>query len=144
MIESLGSKQKIKILFHQLDITDENSVKNIAEYLDKTHNGFVNNAGFFSSLGSTVYSVTKAEDTIKIHYYGKKLVSKHLIPLIRDGGRIVNVCSKGGIMNTEILELNDDLSQITNFKGEKDLKLVILSLWQNTRLCLHSLVKFSY
>uniref|UniRef100_A0AC34Q4H9 Carbonyl reductase n=1 Tax=Panagrolaimus sp. JU765 TaxID=591449 RepID=A0AC34Q4H9_9BILA len=91
----LGSKQKSKIAFHQLEITDENSVKKLAEYLKKTHG---------------------AEVTNNINYYGTKLVSNHLIPLIREGGRVVNVCSQGGVMNTKTREPNYEefMSQLTD------------------------------
>uniref|UniRef100_A0AC34QCY4 Carbonyl reductase n=1 Tax=Panagrolaimus sp. JU765 TaxID=591449 RepID=A0AC34QCY4_9BILA len=115
----LGSKQKSKIAFHQLEITDENSVKKLAEYLKKTHGGLdvlINNAGFLYPSESTVDPVTKAEVTNNINYYGTKLVSKHLIPLIREGGRVVNVCSQGGVMNTKTREPNYEefMSQLTD------------------------------
>uniref|UniRef100_A0AC34PVX7 Carbonyl reductase n=1 Tax=Panagrolaimus sp. JU765 TaxID=591449 RepID=A0AC34PVX7_9BILA len=119
LTKELGSKQKSKIVFHQLEITDENSVKKLAEYLKKTHGGLdvlINNAGFLHPSESTADPVTKAEVTNNINYYGTKLVSNHLILLIREGGRVVNVCSQDGVMNTKTREPNYEefLSQFTD------------------------------
>uniref|UniRef100_A0AC34RDQ8 Carbonyl reductase n=1 Tax=Panagrolaimus sp. JU765 TaxID=591449 RepID=A0AC34RDQ8_9BILA len=128
LTETLGSKQKSKIVFHQLDIADENSVKKLAEYLKKTHGGLdilINNAGVLYPLDSTVDPNVKAEETFKINYYGTKRISKYLIPLIRDGGRIINVCSQGGVMNCgtrepnykEVIEEITDQTERETYKG---------------------------
>jgi len=97
----LGSKKQSEIRYHQLDITDETSCKNFAAYLKKEHGGLdvlINNAGFAFKNDATESPSEQAEVTIGINYYGTKNVSKHLIPLIHNGGRVVNVCSQAGIM----------------------------------------------
>jgi carbonyl reductase 1 len=99
--DELGNKRQSEIRYHQLDITDENSCKKLAGHL-KQHHGqidvLINNAGFAFKQDATESPAQQAEVTIGINYYGTKNVSKHLVPLIRDGGRIVNVCSQAGVM----------------------------------------------
>ncbi|KAE9550519.1 hypothetical protein FO519_006270 [Halicephalobus sp. NKZ332] len=99
--DTLGSKKKSDVRFHQLDITKEDSVKEFAEFLKKEHNGLdvlVNNAGFAFKNDATEPASVQADVTIGINYYGTKLISSYLIPLIRSGGRVVNVCSQAGVM----------------------------------------------
>lgn len=100
--EELGVNKKSEIIFHQLDITDENSCKTFANYLKKKHGGLdvlINNAGFAFPNAATESAEEQAIKTIGINYYGTKLVSSILQPLIRNSGRVVNVCSQMGIMD---------------------------------------------
>jgi len=97
----LGGEKKSEIRFHQLEITDEASGRAFAEHLKKEHGGLdvlINNAGFAFKDSATEPCDVQAEETIKINYYGTKLVTTILKPLIRNGGRIVNVCSQAGLM----------------------------------------------
>jgi len=97
----LGDKSRSEIIYHQLDITDEESCAKLASHLKQQHNGIdvlVNNAGFAFKNDATEPPEVQAEVTIGINYYGTKAASKHLVPLVRDGGRIVNVCSTMGVM----------------------------------------------
>jgi len=97
----LGSKKQSEIRYHQLDITDEASCKSFADYLKKEHGQIdvlINNAGFAFKNDATESPAEQAEVTIGINYYGTKTVSKHVVPLVRNGGRVVNVCSQAGIM----------------------------------------------
>lgn len=92
------------IRFHQLDVTNEESSRRFAEHLKKEHGGFnvlINNAGVAFPLDSTEPLDVRADVTIGINYYGTKLVSDTLVPLIQAGGRIVNVCSQAGLMSPD-------------------------------------------
>ncbi|KAE9549166.1 hypothetical protein FO519_007614 [Halicephalobus sp. NKZ332] len=132
--ETLGSSQKSKIVFHQLDITDENSVKAFADHLKKTHNGLdvlINNAGFAFPFETKEDPSKRAEITIGINYYGTKLVSSYLIPLIKKDGRVVNVCSQGGILNSLTKEPNLDVHRELIPKDEFDQFMVMY----NTFMC---------
>ncbi|KAE9547139.1 hypothetical protein FO519_009649, partial [Halicephalobus sp. NKZ332] len=98
--DTLGSKKKSDIRLHQLDITKEDSVKELAEFLKKEHNGLdvlINNAGFGFDYDAVEPASVQADVTIGVNYYGTKLVSSYLIPLIHAGGRVVNVCSEMGV-----------------------------------------------
>lgn len=99
----LGSKCKSEVRFHQLDITKKDTIEKFASYLKKEHNGFdvlINNAGFAFKHAATEPPEEQARVTIGVNYEGTKQVSNILIPLLRDGGRIVNVCSQAGLLVT--------------------------------------------
>uniref|UniRef100_A0AC34GTY5 Carbonyl reductase n=1 Tax=Panagrolaimus sp. ES5 TaxID=591445 RepID=A0AC34GTY5_9BILA len=120
--KSLGNKKKSEIRFHQLDIEDEQSCKAFAEYLKKTHGQFdvlINNAGFAFKQAATESAEEQANVTIAINYYGTKRVSTHLLPLIKSGGRVVNVCSQAGVMK----DIYDDkhIQKIKNASSEKEI-----------------------
>ncbi|KAF7639039.1 hypothetical protein Mgra_00001566 [Meloidogyne graminicola] len=114
--KELGDKKiNNKIIFHQLDITNEDSCNNFADYLRKSHKGIdvlINNAGFAFKNNATENPSIQADITIGINYYGTKLISNYLIPLINKGGRIVNVCSQGGIMNGNYYKYKKELVDI--------------------------------
>ncbi|KAM3719939.1 Carbonyl reductase [Dirofilaria immitis] len=101
VIKELGNKRHSDIRFHQLDITDRNSCENFASFLIKEHNGLdvlINNAGFAFKYSATESPEEQARVTIGINYDGTKQVCDILFPLIRDGGRVVNVSSSEGIL----------------------------------------------
>ncbi|KAH7664892.1 oxidoreductaseshort chain dehydrogenase/reductase family protein, partial [Aphelenchoides avenae] len=94
IVDELSENRTADIRSHQLDITNEESCRYFAEHLRKEHSGLdvlINNAGYSGSE-------EEAELTIGINYYGTKRISEHLTPLMRSGGRIVNVCSQAGVM----------------------------------------------
>uniref|UniRef100_A0A915DUP2 Magnesium transporter NIPA2 n=1 Tax=Ditylenchus dipsaci TaxID=166011 RepID=A0A915DUP2_9BILA len=87
----LGDKNLSNILFHQLDITDENSCKSFADFLKREHGSIdvlINNAG----IDATESAFEQADICISTNYYGTKTVSKHLVPLIQSGGRQSGEC----------------------------------------------------
>ena len=85
--------------FHQLDITSQDSVENLKQYLVKTHGGLdvlVNNAGMAYTNDSTAPFSEQASVTVANNFTGTLRISKALFPLIRPHGRIVNVSSRVG------------------------------------------------
>ncbi|KAJ7529869.1 hypothetical protein O6H91_15G069600 [Diphasiastrum complanatum] len=87
--------------FYQLEVTDLKSVEDFAAWLKLRYSGLdilINNAG----IHSLDYTDKKqgARDVIDTNYYGVKNVTKELLPLIRTGGRIVNVSSRLGQLQT--------------------------------------------
>ena len=137
MEQSLGNKKKSEIRFHQLDIEDEASAKRFAEYLKKTHGEIdvlINNAGFAFKQDATESAEEQANVTIGINYYGTKKVSTQLVPLVKKGGRVVNVCSQAGVMidmskNKDMASIqimkdiydNKHIQKIKNASSEKDI-----------------------
>lgn len=102
LLLELGDKRRSEVAFHQLDITNEESCRTFAEHLKNKHGQIgvvINNAGFAFKNNATESAGVQADETIKVNYYGTKLASKYLAPLIRDGGRLVNVCSMMGMMD---------------------------------------------
>ncbi len=85
----------------QLDVGDAGAFEGFAERVKAAIAGFgadrfdylVNNAG--TSSAASIYSITEAEmDALyAVHFKGVMFLTQALLPLIRDGGRIVNVSS---------------------------------------------------
>uniref|UniRef100_F1L5Z3 carbonyl reductase (NADPH) n=1 Tax=Ascaris suum TaxID=6253 RepID=F1L5Z3_ASCSU len=101
VITELGDKRKSEIRYHQLDITKRDSIEAFADCLKKEHGGFdvlINNAGFAFKNAATEPPDEQARVTIGINYEGTKQTCDILFPLLRGGGRVVNVCSQAGIL----------------------------------------------
>lgn len=111
--------------FHQLDVSDEQSVKTFADFI-KNKYGYidvlVNNAAILE--WDAIYpNYETAKRNIDVNYKSLLTVEKYLFPLLRDGARVVNVSSACGHLSNlknkkwiPIL-LNPDLTveQINNF-----------------------------
>ncbi|CAF0820617.1 unnamed protein product [Rotaria sordida] len=93
-LHQLGSPPNVHLL--QLDTSSEKSVTHaINEFKQKTNDQLdviINNAGILPKDDS----VQAARETLATNYYGIKIVNEHLIPLLRDNGRVVNVASQIG------------------------------------------------
>ncbi|XP_013165379.1 PREDICTED: carbonyl reductase [NADPH] 3 [Papilio xuthus] len=101
--------------FHLLDVSDENSIKDFADYIKTKHGGLdvlVNNAGILESNVYPTYDAAKRN--IDINYRSLLSIEKWLYPLLRDGARVVNVSSACGHLSNlknkkwlEILQKKD-------------------------------------
>ncbi|XP_005809584.1 carbonyl reductase [NADPH] 1 [Xiphophorus maculatus] len=94
-IESLAS-EGLKPLFHQLDINDLNSIKTAAAFFKGKYGGvdiLINNAGIAFKVADTAPFGTQAEVTLKTNFFATKDMLTHFMPLIKAGGRVVNVSS---------------------------------------------------
>lgn len=81
--------------FVQLDITDPASVAACAESLKSKYGKIdilVNNAG--TAYKGSIFGADEAAITINCNLKGTRSISEAVIPLMTDGGRIVNVCSR--------------------------------------------------
>ncbi|CAH8353938.1 unnamed protein product [Eruca vesicaria subsp. sativa] len=120
-VRSLRNQQEgLKVEFHQLDVTDDSSIKEFCCWTKQTFGGLdilVNNAGVNYNLGSD-NSVEFAETVVSVNYHGTKNMVKAMIPLMRPsphGARIVNVSSRLGRVygrrnRLANVELRDQLS----------------------------------
>lgn len=102
----------LKPEFHQLDITDTESVKVLADFIKTKHGGFdvlVNNAAIleFQQVYPTYES---AKINIDTNYRSLLTIEKYLFPLLRDAARVVNVSSACG--------------HLSNLKNEHWLKIL--------------------
>nr|XP_002721300.2 carbonyl reductase [NADPH] 1 [Oryctolagus cuniculus] len=82
--------------FHQLDITDLQSIRALRDFLRKEYGGLnvlVNNAGIAFKTADTTPFHIQAEVTMKTNFDGTRDVCTELLPLMRPGGRVVNVSS---------------------------------------------------
>lgn len=92
-------KDGLNVSFHQLDILDPSSTKQLAEWIQQSYGGLdilVNNAGVNFNIGSD-NSVELAQKVVATNYYGTKSMIEAMIPLMKAspcGARIVNVSSR--------------------------------------------------
>jgi len=92
-----GSPSKIR--FHDLDVTNTNSSHQLASWLKNEFGGvdvLVNNAGYASK--SPDVNETVARETIGINYFGTKNVTNSVLPLLNNGGRVINLSSGMGLL----------------------------------------------
>ncbi|XP_036598613.1 carbonyl reductase [NADPH] 1-like [Trichosurus vulpecula] len=83
-------------LFHQLDVTDLQSIRTLREFLQEQYGGLdvlVNNAGILFKAADTTPFPIQAEVTLQTNFFGTRAVSAELLPLIKPQGRVVNVSS---------------------------------------------------
>ncbi|KAK5854353.1 hypothetical protein PBY51_015430 [Eleginops maclovinus] len=82
--------------FHQLDINDVNSIVAAAGFFKKAYGGvdvLVNNAAIaFKDADPTPFPV-QAEVTLKTNFFATRDMLTHFLPLIKAGGRVVNISS---------------------------------------------------
>jgi len=89
--------------FHQLDVTDEESVSDIADYVEDTFGRvdvLVNNAGIMiddkhSALDMDLEDLHK---TMATNFYGPLMLTRTMVPLLKDSrdARVINVSSRMG------------------------------------------------
>jgi|HubBroStandDraft_4_1064222.scaffolds.fasta_scaffold320067_2 NAD(P)-dependent dehydrogenase (short-subunit alcohol dehydrogenase family) len=82
-----------------VDVSDEGAVTALADWLAANHGRvdvIVNCAGVALAEGSVVEMSRKAWDlTIAVNLTGTFLVCRHLVPLMHDGGSVINVATAG-------------------------------------------------
>jgi len=115
-VDALKRDEGVDALFHQLDLDSQDSVDSLAAFLKAHHQGgidiLVNNAGIAYKRDSTAPFDEQARVTCATNFFGTLRVCDALIPLLRDGGRVVHVSSQVGHMN--FARLSPDLRQRFN------------------------------
>ena len=93
-----------QVSYHALDIGDSGSIAAFAEYVEKTHpegiDSLINNAG----VAMSGFNIDVVKGTLGVNYYGTLEMCQRFLPLIKDGGRLVNVASAGGRLGTKYAE----------------------------------------
>jgi len=93
--KELGGKSNI--VAHQLDVTSDDSVKKVVNFVKEKYGGLdvlVNNAGY--AISGSGFDEQIARTTSGVNYFGVKRVTAGLLPLIRQNGRVINVSSTAG------------------------------------------------
>lgn len=106
------------IVLECLDLTKVASIQASAAGILAISNGdkqpldvLINNAGFAFTVDATEPTGEQARVTVGINYFGTKEVCKYFIPLVKDGGRVINVSSRAGLINNF---KNEELIQLFN------------------------------
>lgn len=92
-----------KIVYHQLDITDQDSIDKLQTYIKKEFGRLdvlVNNAGIYLDQGISVFDLSAKElqKTLDVNLFGAFRLSQAFIPMMRSQkyGRVINVSSGMG------------------------------------------------
>jgi len=96
-VAELQSQSVKSVEFYKMDLVDEQSIIGCKDYLLQKYQGLdilVNNAGI--AWKGDAFDETVARGTLGTNYFGTLAVSKHLMPIMRQGGRVVNVSSAVG------------------------------------------------
>lgn len=94
-LKELGLNPK----FYQLDITDNQSVTKLKDYLVQEYGGLdvlVNNAAIAFKVSAPEPFDVQAEETIRVNYFATRNVCDILFPILRPHARVVNVSSSAG------------------------------------------------
>ncbi|KAF2226453.1 hypothetical protein BDZ85DRAFT_315972 [Elsinoe ampelina] len=87
------------IKFKALDISNTMSIRDFAESLHKDHpdgiDFVINNAG----IAMEGFDANVVKTTLETNYYGTLEATQTLLPIIKKGGRLVNVASMSGHLN---------------------------------------------
>jgi len=101
VIENLSN---IRVL--QLDLSDQNSFSKIKNDLDLTNTKIdllINNAGIGPDLEMNDPTEETFRDTFEINLTGTTFFTEMMIPLVKQGGKIINISSKmGSISNCKM------------------------------------------
>lgn len=92
-------EQGLKPKFHQLDITDDNSISTFYNYLEQKYKGLdilVNNAAIAFKMDAKEPFSIQAAETLKINYFGLRKVCSKFYPLLKPHARVVHVSSSSG------------------------------------------------
>ncbi|MFN8578190.1 MAG: SDR family oxidoreductase [Candidatus Sericytochromatia bacterium] len=96
-------EQGLDVKYHQLDVSDENSVKNLASFIESNYGKLdilINNAGILKDYEGGVLhgEINDIRETLDTNLFGALLVSRHLVPLMQkqNYGRVINISSGMG------------------------------------------------
>ncbi|KAM9726720.1 carbonyl reductase [NADPH] 1-like [Menidia menidia] len=98
-VEALA-KEGLKSFFQQLDIDDLSSISTAAAFFREKYGGvdvLINNAGIAFKNADTTPFGTQAEVTLRTNFFSTRNVLTHFLPLVKAGGRVVNVSSFVGV-----------------------------------------------
>jgi len=96
-LEEEGLKPTLAIV----DVEDVASIEALAAKIKADHggvDGIVNNAGIAFHGDSEVPLKEQIQKTVNVNFFGTLNVCKHLFPLLRTHGRVVNIGSQAGHM----------------------------------------------
>ncbi|XP_041803198.1 carbonyl reductase [NADPH] 1 [Chelmon rostratus] len=90
------ASEGLKAMFHQLDINELDSITTAAAYFKDKYGGvdvLVNNAGIAFKGADPAPFAVQAEVTLKTNFFATRDMLTHFLPIIKAGGRVVNVSS---------------------------------------------------
>jgi len=92
---------KSELAYHALDISSQQSINAFRDFVKKEHGQIaclVNNAGWASK--GPAFDSDIVRNSLDINYYGTRNACQAFLPLIKEGGRLVNVSSMASKLHT--------------------------------------------
>lgn len=92
------NKIGLKPLYHQLDISDYQSVTNFRDYIKEKHSGIdilINNAAI-AFLDNSIPLGTQAKKTMDVNYFSLISTCNILFPILKPNARVINLTSSLG------------------------------------------------
>jgi len=92
-------KEGLNPKFHQLDISNDDSIKTLAAFLKDKYGGvdvFVNNAAIAYKAAATEPFAEQAEVSMDVNFFNTLNVCKNILPITKTGARVVHVASMAG------------------------------------------------
>ncbi|KAK5169592.1 uncharacterized protein LTR77_005569 [Saxophila tyrrhenica] len=110
----------VEVSYHELDISKKEEIHKFRDFLKKEHpqgiDFVINNAG----IAMEGFDSNVVKTTLQTNYYGTLEATRELLPLIRNGGRMVNVSSMAGKLN----KYSDEIRQSFLQASKKDVPAV--------------------
>lgn len=99
--EKMKDLQALGVIPVELDITQDNSIKNVVEHIISSHGKIdvlVNNAGYGSYGSLEDVSLEEGRYQFEVNLFGLARLTQLILPYMREhrSGRIVNISSMGG------------------------------------------------
>ncbi|XP_019850605.1 PREDICTED: carbonyl reductase [NADPH] 1-like isoform X1 [Amphimedon queenslandica] len=98
-VKQLKEKESLNPVYHQLDITNAQSIEGLVTFVKDTYGGLdvlINNAGIAYKSASTAPDLEQATVTMATNFTATLNISRAFFPLLRPGARVVNVASFTG------------------------------------------------
>jgi len=115
--DSLKSRG-MNIVFAELDITSRDSAAKFKSLIEKEYGGkidsLINNAAMAFKRAATEPFAQQAKETVENNYFGHLNVCDQLLPLIPNGGVVVNVASRAGVRSQVSDEYQKILTEAEN------------------------------
>lgn len=90
-------KLGLKPSFHQLDVTDETSVSRFYSHIQNEEiDILINNAGILFLKDAKEPKTCQVEQTIFVNFFSLVNFCESMLPLMKNGGKIVNISSSSG------------------------------------------------
>lgn len=116
------NKEGLKPSYHQLDVTDKKSLENFRDYIKSKYDGIdilVNNAAIAFKVSAREPAGVQAEQTLFVNYFSLVSTCEILFPIVKNGGRVVNLSSScGHLSRIPNEELRNKLKSPTLTVGE--------------------------
>lgn len=103
LLKQLEKEVPAKINTFSCDLTDEDSVSQLASQISNTFakvDVLINNAGGLVNKPFTELSMSDWEKMIEVNLYSAVRLTKKILPQLSDGAHIVNISSMGGYQSS--------------------------------------------